>query len=261
MRAIELTTVENVRDLGGIPVKGSRMVKRGLFYRGSALSALSEEDASALFDILGIRCIVDLRCGWEREAKPNVEIRGVECLHIPFYDEKVVGIEYTEPAAGTKVIGRDIACDPDHFYRSLANPLTVAQMRKGVHEIFTRTSKGIPVYQHCSGGKDRTGIMSMLVLAILGAEPASILDDYLLTNDSRDRNYPAVFARFLRLAEGNERRAHELTLSHRAQPTNLMAFHEAVCVAYGSMTRFIEEQLGISSDQRSALQEACTQAV
>lgn len=259
MRSIGLRSVDNVRDLGGIPTVDARVVRRGLIFRGSALSKICAEDAQLLFGRLGIGCVVDLRCGWERTAKPNAELPGVESLHIPFYDEEIVGIEYTEPAAGTKVVGRDVACDPDRFYRSLANPLTVGQMRQCIHVVLDRASRGIPVYQHCSGGKDRTGIMSLLTLIVLGAEPMAILEDYLETNISRDRNHRAVFERFLVLAEGDEHRAHELTMSHRARPENLVAFHEAVCEAYGSMEAFIENELGISSAERTHLRAVLTE--
>ena len=257
MKVIELDNVSNVRDLGGIPLEGGRMVAPGLFYRGSALFGISENDRSVLFDELGIACVIDVRTGWEREAKPDIEIEGVENLHIPFYDREKVGIEYTEPAAGTKMIGRDVACDPDRFYRSLANPLTVGQMRKGVCEVFNRAMKGKPVYIHCSGGKDRAGILALLVLTVLGAREADILEDYLMTNVARDKNYEKTYARFLRLADGDEERAREITFEHRARPENIVAFHEAIEERYGSMEGFVHDQLGIDDELREEIRRVC----
>lgn len=258
MRSIELPGVSNVRDLGGIPVCGDRVVLPGLFYRGSALADATSADRSVLFGELGIRCVVDLRCGWEREAAPDASAPGVENLHIPFYDKEKVGIKYTEPAEGTKVVGRDVACDPLRFYRSLANPLTANQMRKGLACIFAHAFQGLPVYQHCSGGKDRAGIMSLLVLTVLGASRADILEDYLLTNVSRDKHYQQAFERFLRFSDGDEARAHELTRAHRARPENLEAFYEAVDERYGSMERFVREVLAIDGERREEVRRRCT---
>ena len=215
MKTIELESVSNVRDLGGIPVEGGCEITPGLFFRGSALYSITENDRETLFNQLGITCVIDVRTGWEREAKPDITMPGVENLHIPFYDLEKVGIEYTEPAAGTKVIGRDVACDPDRFYRSLANPLTVRQMREGIHQVLDHAMQGEPVYIHCSGGKDRAGILTLLLLTILGASRESILEDYLLTNVARDKNYEKTYQRFLRLADGDEKRARELTYDHR----------------------------------------------
>lgn len=261
MKAIELQGVSNVRDLGGTPVEGGRVVAPGLLFRGSALAGATEEDCRILFDELGIRCVVDVRCGWELEAKPDVQVPGVKYLHIPFYDLDIVGIEYTTRVEGTIAIGRDIACDPDHYYRALANSLTVAQMGEGLHAIFDRVCQGIPVYQHCSGGKDRSGILALLTLTLLGVSREDALEDYLFTNVARDKNYDKMYARFLRLADGNEKLARELTESHRALPQNIDAFYEAVDEAYGSMESFIREQLGFDDAALAHIRERCTKPV
>ena len=258
LRVIELQGINNVRDLGGIPVGDGREVVPGLVFRGSALADATEADRERLFGELGIRCVIDVRCGWEREAKPDVQVPGVENLHIPFYDLEIVGIEYTEPAEGTKVVGRDVACVPVNFYRSLANPLTVGQMRIALNEVFERALRGEPVLIHCNGGKDRAGIMALLVLTALGASRETILEDYLLTNVARDKNYRKMFKRFLHLADGNERRADELVAAHRAVPENLEAFYAAIDERYGSMSSFMSEQLGLDDARRAELQEALT---
>lgn len=258
MRVVEVRGVDNVRDLGGVPVSGGRAVKPGLFYRGGALAGLTPEGADVLFRQWGVACVIDVRCGWERTAKPDAEALGVENLHIPFYDKEKVGIEYTEPAEGTKVVGRDVACDPDRFYRSLANPLTVGQMRMCAAEAFGHVLAGKPVYMHCSGGKDRAGILAALVLAVLGASAKAIEEDYLLTNESRDKQYRKNYERFLRLADGNEQRAHELVLAHRARPENLRAFVEAVVQRYGCMEDFLRNQLGVTDELRARLRAKCT---
>ena len=258
MKVIELQGIDNVRDLGGTPLAGSRVLKPGLIYRGSALFGATESDLELLFGTLGISCVIDVRCGWEREAKPDAPMPGVENHHIPFYDLEIVGIEYTEPAAGTKRIGRDVACEPPLFYRSLANELTVRQMRKGIDTVFAHATSKRPVYLHCSGGKDRAGILTLLVLIILGADRDTILEDYLYTNVSRDKNYDKMFQRFYRLADGDEARAHELVISHRALPENLDTFYKAINERYGNMESFVRKQLGISDEQRMRIQDACT---
>lgn len=258
MREVHLQGVSNVRDLGGIPVAGGRAVRRGLIYRGSALNTMTPHDERVLFDELGIACVIDLRCGWEVEAKPYRVPPGVERLHIPFYDRDIVGVDYIEAAAGTKIVGRDIACDPRRFYPSLANPLTAGQMRRAIREIFARAAQGDAVFVHCSGGKDRAGVMTLLVLEVLGADEAAVVDDYELTNVARDRDLDAVFARFLRLADGDEQRARELTESHRARPEYLELFRAAVAERCGSMEAFIERELGIGEGMRDELRRLCT---
>lgn len=258
MRKISLNSIVNVRDFGGTPVSQHRQVKPGLIFRGSTLHAMSREDAQILFDDLAIRCVIDVRCGWEVEEKPYTVPTNVEYLHIPFYDKEKVGIDYIEKTAGTKTVGRDIACDPLVFYPSLANPLTVGQMRTCIQEIFSRAMQGQAVYQHCSGGKDRTGVLSLLVLNILGASDDTIIADYLETNVERDKTIDSVYHRFLALADGNEQLARKLVESHRAHPEYLALFQDEVARKYGSMEDFIRNQLGVSAELRRNIQEECT---
>lgn len=230
----------------------------GLFFRGAALNEATEHDKQVLFEELGIRCVIDVRCGWERAAKPDVSAPGVENVHIPFFDQERVGIEYTEPAAGTKVVGRDVACDPLHFYGALSNVLTAGQMRRAVHLAFEQALAGNPVYLHCSGGKDRAGVLAVLILTALGADRDAILEDYLLTNESRDRHYGKEFQRFLRFADGDEELARKLTLAHRANPQNLQAFYDSIDTRYGGMEAFIVETLQIDRHYRAELKERLT---
>lgn len=258
MASIQLEKVRNARDLGGIPVEGGRAVAPGLFFRGGALNEATPADIDMLFGELGIRCVIDVRCGWEREAKPDVSVPGVENVHIPFFDQEKVGIEYTEPAAGTKVVGRDVACDPLHFYGALSNVLTAGQMREAVHLAFDQALAGNPVYLHCSGGKDRAGILALLILTVLGADRESILDDHLVTNESRDRHYDTEFKRFLRFADGDEELAHKLTQAHRANPENLQAFYDSLETRYGGMEAFIVETLQIDRRYRAKIKEYLT---
>ena len=258
MEIVELEGAGNIRDIGGTPLEGGLVVRRGLIYRGSALCKMTDRDRETLFGDRGVSCVVDLRTGWERALKPDPEVEGVENLHIPFYDKDIVGIEYVKPLPGTKMIGSDFACDPDDFYRSMANPLTSAQMGKVLDAVFSRAAAGRPVYLHCSGGKDRVGVATLLVLTVLGAPEDAILEDYLFTNVHRDKNSQPIYERFLRLA-GDEERAREITAAHRALPGNIAAFREAVDEAYGSMGAFLSDKLGYGEERCRLLRAACAE--
>lgn len=259
MRIIELEGATNARDLGGIPVSGGRVVKRGLIYRGDALCKLTGAGVQRLSGELGIRCIIDVRCGWERDAKPDVEVPGAVNLHIPFYDLEKVGIEYTRSIEGSKPAGHDIVCDPDDFYRAMPNPLTAKMMGRALEQAFSCACAGKPIYEHCSGGKDRAGILALLILTVLGASKDDILADYMLTNQGRDKNIESIFERFLRLMDGDEQAAWAVTNNHRARPENLEAFYESVDDRYGSMDAFLADTLGFGPARCEELRLALTQ--
>ena len=267
---IHFEALRNVRDLGSTPVGGicdldgtpasdgtsahgnARRVKSGLILRGAALAGASTADLDALFGAHGVKCVIDLRCGWERAAKPDPDVAGVKNLHIPFYDKDIVGLEYTKKVPGTIRIGHDFACDQIDFYRSTANPATVAQMARALDALFTRAMSGTPVYLHCTGGKDRAGILAALVLEVLGAHADAVLCDYMATNASRDAHIQGTY-------EGDETRARELCDAHRASPQNIGAFFDEVDERYGGMELFITHQLRIDAARRARLQATLTE--
>ena len=258
LQTVKLENVRNVRDLGNTAVFGGRHVKPGLFFRGSALNKASDADLACLSKRCGIRRVIDIRVGWERDSKPDRDVPGAENLFIPFFDKEIVGIDYHKPLEGTRSIGHDFACDSIDFYRTMPNPLTVKQMRTVVQTTLESASRGEPVYLHCSGGKDRVGIAALLILEVLGASREDILKDYLLTNKSRDAHIQGVYERFLRLCDGDEERARQITYDHRARPENIQAFYDEVETRYGSMEGLIHEQLAISEADRERFRASCT---
>ncbi len=48
---------------------------------------------------------------------------------------------------------------------------------------------------HCAGGKDRTGLLALVLLTLAGARPDEIIADYLLTYDRMKQRYDEIGAR------------------------------------------------------------------
>jgi len=65
-------------------------------------------------------------------------------------------------------------------------------------------SSNSPAVIHCTAGKDRTGILSAMVLELLGVDGERILEDYYLTNQIIDK-----LANRLRSRPGLENRSTE----------------------------------------------------
>jgi protein-tyrosine phosphatase len=66
------------------------------------------------------------------------------------------------------------------LYRAL--PRWMSGRIRGMFECLSHGR--LPLVVHCAAGKDRTGIAIGFLLAELGVDRATILEDYLLTNDS-----------------------------------------------------------------------------
>jgi len=148
-------------------------------FRADALAGMTPADLAA-YQVLAVRCVYDLRGEAEREARPD-----------PFPSEArpmVAGIGGPAPGART---GRT-ARDGEGFLRDLYRG-----MLEGAAPYLGRllTDLGdpdrLPAVVHCTGGKDRTGVVAAVLLESLGVPRELVLDDYELTSRYRRREHQA----------------------------------------------------------------------
>ena len=157
----------NARDLGGYATEDGRETRWGAVVRSAALAALTEAGRAALADY-GVRTIVDLRLPDELDREPN-----------PFAEPGDHGIAYTnvsiiDPAAG---FPPDTVTLAETYLWSLER---FSGLMTQAMEAVARAPEGA-VLIHCAAGKDRTGLISALLLGAVGVPAATIADDYALT--------------------------------------------------------------------------------
>lgn len=162
LRHISLGTMYNLRDLGGYPTVDGGQTAWGRFFRGDTPLGLSEAEIQWLLD-RRVTTIIDLRSAAEAGMYPNqlADRPGFRYHHCP-----LLGGEITE--ATEDEVGRG-------YFRTL-------DRRESVREIL-RLILAAPegVLFHCMAGKDRTGMISMLLFTLAGADRLEILADYQLS--------------------------------------------------------------------------------
>ena len=169
----------NARDLGGLPAADGRTTRRGALIRSDALDRLSADGWLALA-AHGVRTVVDLRNDDELAAGPAPRPSSVTTLHLPldgiedraFWDRWASGPQFGTPLYYRPFLDRF----PDRVARVIA---AVADAPAG----------GVVV--HCVGGRDRTGLVTALLLALAGVAAEEIADDYALSA-ARLRPYYAL---------------------------------------------------------------------
>ena len=154
----------NVRDLGGLG-----RIRHGALVRADALQQLSAEGWRAL-ERHGVRTVIDLRNPDEigEDAAPRPP--GLTTIRIP-----LDGMEDTEfwdvwmhrPEFGTP-----------HYYGPWLERFP-DRARHVLSEIAGAEPGGVAI--HCVGGKDRTGLVTMLVLAAAGVPAEDAAEDYALS--------------------------------------------------------------------------------
>lgn len=172
-RDVVLEGCVNFRDLGGYPAAEGRVLRWRRLYRSDALHELSESDVARLRDELGITDVVDLRSTQELRA----EGRGpLARERIAFHHHPIIEAEHR-----AQLLERGFS-SLDEVYgvmAELAKPALVA-----VVDVLG-SATGATVY-HCAIGKDRTGVISALLLALLGVPEEVIAADYALSRENMD---------------------------------------------------------------------------
>ncbi|MGH3702591.1 MAG: tyrosine-protein phosphatase [Pseudonocardiaceae bacterium] len=168
-RCLDWEGCYNVRDLGGLPTSDGRHTRWGAVVRSEAPDLLTADGWSALYDH-GIRTIIDLRS--PDELKRDVAPRAVS---LPIARQPLDAAEDAEFwgrwATGTQ-FGTPLYYRPflDRFPHRIAGVLgAIAHARPG----------GVLV--HCAQGRDRTGLITLVLLTLLGVAAEDIAADYVLS--------------------------------------------------------------------------------
>jgi protein-tyrosine phosphatase len=188
-RHLDWDGCHNVRDLGGLPVAGGGSTHWGAVVRSDTPDRLTDAGWSALARH-GIRTIVDLRTPGEHRVGDGHRPPWLTVRSVPLDD----------PAdAKPAFYGTPLAYRPfldAHPERCAAAVAAIARAEPG----------GVLV--HCVAGRDRTGIVSMLLLTLAGVSAGEVAADHEL---SAARLRPL----FAKLGEADEGPAIEQTLARR----------------------------------------------
>jgi hypothetical protein len=176
--------VVNARDLGGLPTRNGRTTRHGAYYRAGdpRLITTAGWDAARA---AGLRTVVDLRnpdeirpglpdataaAGTYRVAAPEggpADVPGIRRVEVPVDD-------ITDDELWRKINGSGLNGTPLYFGPFLdAKPGRVA----GAVTALARAEPGGTLF-HCAAGRDRTGLVALVLLALAGVEPDAIADDY-----------------------------------------------------------------------------------
>jgi hypothetical protein len=173
----------NFRDVGGLTGHDGRRVRAGRLFRSDSLHRINETDQAA-FTALGIRTVIDLRRPTEVARDGRVPAYdGLTYRHVhPEHENWAEVPYYPEESLPRWLADR---------YTGLART-GAAGLAEAVGLI--ANSGNAPVVVHCVAGKDRTGIVCALTLAVLGVADEDIAAEYALSTEASERFHAWVAA-------------------------------------------------------------------
>jgi protein-tyrosine phosphatase len=223
----------NFRDLGGLRTGDGQIVRSGALFRSDTLQALTAGDVAYLAEELRLELVIDLRIGSEAvtEGRGPMADVPVSYLNAPLQDLPVSDLP---PAEQTL-----------HFYLDhVASP--TSPLATVVRVVCAMA--GRPVLVHCAAGKDRTGLVTALLLRLLGVDDEQIVTDYLRTAGNMDR----IVARFLDWPRYRDHMAKVPAEVYEAREHTIRAFLAGVERSHGGAIDWAHAR-GIGDDELARL--------
>lgn len=186
---LQIEHLRNARSLSYLVNKEGKRIKPNLLIRSGNLAFLEEEDCLELANKYHITKVIDFRTKKEALEKPDKAIPGAEYIFIPVILSEAYGVtrknsdeetfdDFIERLQG-EGIEKSNNFMKDTYTSIVCHDYAMTCYRKFIDELISAEG---PVLWHCSAGKDRAGLATMMILSILDFKWEDIVNDYMLTN-------------------------------------------------------------------------------
>jgi protein tyrosine/serine phosphatase len=263
-RWLRLEGTANTRDLGGLPTTdGGRTLPRRIL-RSDNLQTLSPADVRLLVDEVGLREVIDLRTTAEILLEGRGPLRAVPSVthrHFTLLPERghltdVFAVEEPDDvdlpdAWADSVLPRQVAEHDTGEPPAVRSYLGyLADRPDAVVAAVRALAQGGPgaTVVHCAAGKDRTGVVSALALAVAGVGHDEIVADYALTAEAID----AIVARLAASPTYAEDMARRDPATHTPRAETMERVLALLDERWGGPIGWLDAH-GFGADERAAL--------
>lgn len=253
-RLVLLDGAVNFRDIGGYRSQDGRKVKWHKIYRSDSLTQLSALDQEKLAQLhITIDC--DLRSELEAKFHPDASWPNRKLVFTPLYDEQN---NDSDMHFRLQQLLHKIPQISDYlgsiYQRVLLNKHSQEMIAAIFKQLLHLPADAALVY-HCSAGKDRTGIMTAMILLALNVDEVTIIKDYLLTNRLYDfswqHQHPSTDQLSKMIAQMNVTRGEGLAIQGITQ---------TITAGWGNFANFFVKELGFNKNDLIRLQQMYLEA-
>lgn len=246
LRRLATKKLYNARDLGGYPTLDGGVTRFGVFVRSEAPVGLPEEDVSYLL-AYGISASMDFRSSGERSARPS----DLKTL-LPYYEKPL----FNEAAMSGGHFQKMMKLDWGEQYLAMAEG--AKEWAVDVLSIAAE-NPGTRLY-HCTTGKDRTGMLTALLLSIAGVSQDDIIADYCVSQVYMRPVYLELMELMPPLydEEGKPLRPTIDSPFFQTAPENMRTLLDHLNETYGSVEGYIR-RCGVSGDTVARIRAKLTE--
>ena len=249
-RRLPLQGAFNFRDLGGYETKDGRVVKWGKLYRSEELAGLTEEDIRYIHNS-GLKTVCDYRTDFEVNHKPNPEMQDVRQFSLPVMQDLAKDLNINEffRLGDLSVLGK-----PGEYLVQMNRDFVTGNEAFVTFLELIQDASNLPLLNHCTAGKDRTGFASALLLLLLGVPEETVMQDYLLSNGFREQLNEKIMA-FLGAQLQDETSIAILSAMFEARVEYLQAAFDEIHNVYGSVDQYAEKGIGLTKEKLDNLRD------
>ena len=257
--------IANARELGGYTTEDNLKVKDGLLIRSAHLADATESDLALLTEQGTIK-VIDFRMESEKAGKIDKPVSGAEYISLPinasgnlsatatekekkqFTGRKKFDVKKVILMAAFNKKAQQMARDlyPTLLFYPDCQKQFAAFMREVVD-----TPDGAILF-HCTQGKDRTGIASMLLLSALGVSKETIIADFDATNLVYEKDV-RKYSRRVRFWGGKEEEIAVVKAFLGANTANFIKAVDEVERRYGSLEGYLKGPVGLADEDLEVL--------
>lgn len=184
---LPLEGANNVRELGGYPIASGGQTRYHRFLRSDWLWQLTEADREFLRGY-GVVAVIDLRDPMEVSREPDVDFgsdvltANYSLLKLDISNEEMMRRIYEDRRPSFRELYRMVLAAHENIARCF--------------QFIADAPEGCVLF-HCMAGKDRTGILAMLLMALAGCDKWDCVASYVQTRAHMMRNegYAADYLR------------------------------------------------------------------
>ncbi len=246
---LSIKQLPNIRDLGGFETTDGKHIVYGKLFRSGKLYKLKKRTKEEVKS-LNLSHVIDLRIETERHEKPDTILDGVNYLNYSLLctatpaitaDKSMRLLMKKESKRIKKEFGTADNYMVEMYKRVLLNDDSKKTLRKILNLVLE--SEG-GVLWHCNGGKDRAGLVAMLIEGLLGVKEETIIEDYVISHKyQRKKLFWSNFGLSIAFL-GTEFRKIILNMLS-AKPIYIIETLKFINETYGSIENYAKAELGI----------------
>lgn len=239
-----------IRDLKGIKNKDNKVLRKHFLLRSASLDKPTSKQLNYLKDIK-LKRIIDLRNKDEANHDPDVVIEGCKYFNYSLIDSDLNGVTHQNKKKQLMML-KTLPSMKESYIGMFTEDFALENIKQALREIVL--NDGFPTVVHCATGKDRAGMMTMLLLSVLDVDYETIVKDYMKQRPlylNTARKY-AILAFIGSRDPALAKKAYDYFAIKREF---IDAAVDTINSKFGSVNKFIHDFVGLSDDDINKFKE------